>query len=540
MKSHCLPFSQIPHTTKLFQDFLSHSPEVQQFYPHSPRFSEWFQERAANLNYDSARRKQVCEVLERQNTFWNASPKTMANIARLRAGAGAVVTGQQVGLFGGPLFSLFKALSAVKLAQVATEAGVDCVPIFWLATEDHDLDEINHVSLIASDGSLNTVTASSSAAANAPVGTIKFGTEIEDAVEKIAQLLGDSEISTAIREAYRPGETFGTAFAKLFSRLFSDWGVILLDASDAEFHRISEPIYVAAARQSRELNEALLSRGKELEHAGYHQQVKVTSSSTLLFNIRNGARLPVHRHTSATGELVEFVIGEEKVSEHDLLSAISASPETFSPNVLLRPVIQDFLLPTLAYAGGAAEIAYFAQVGEVYRILLGTITPVVPRFSATAIDTKQQLLLERHGLRLQDFFKGPEAIRETVAAGTLPQALSKSMDAAEASLHKSMSEVSEALGALDKTLIQSAATAESKMMHQLASLRSRAARAELRTSEVLERHAELLNNSLYPKKSLQEREIAGVYFLARHGFEFLHELAATLHPDCLDHQIISI
>src|SRR5437867_671553 len=154
VKSQCLPFSQIPHTTRLFADFLYDFPKVQQFYPRPPHIHEWLRDETSALRYDSGRRERVAAILERQNKTWNASPKTQESIARLRAGAYAIVTGQQVGLFGGPLFSIFKALSAIKVAEEATASGVDCVPIFWLATEDHDLAEVNHTSIPAANGSL--------------------------------------------------------------------------------------------------------------------------------------------------------------------------------------------------------------------------------------------------------------------------------------------------------------------------------------------------------------------------------------------------
>ena len=152
MKSQCLPFRQIPHTTQLFTDFLSWSPSIQPFYSRSPHFSEWMKDETSAIRYDSARRERVAGILERQNKAWDASPKTLENIARLRSGACAVVTGQQVGLFGGPLFSIFKALTTVKLADEATAAGLNSVPVFWLATTDHDIDEIRHVSILGADG----------------------------------------------------------------------------------------------------------------------------------------------------------------------------------------------------------------------------------------------------------------------------------------------------------------------------------------------------------------------------------------------------
>jgi len=539
VKSECLPFSQIPHTTKLFTDFLSYSPKVREFFPHSPRFSEWFRDERAVLGYLSDRRERVCAALERQNSAWSASSKTIENITRMKAGASAVVTGQQVGLFGGPLFSLFKALTAVKLAEQASDAGVDCVPVFWLATEDHDLEEINHVTIPGGDWALHSVGTQSTGKLNAPVGTIKYGNEIEEATRQVAELLGESEINDVLSEAYRPGETFGTAFARLFSQLFADWGVILLDASDPELHRIAEPIYLAAIERTAELDSKLEARGQALEAAGYHQQVKVTASSTLLFTLSDGARVPIHREPGGESATIGFVVGEQEVSQAELLSRISSAPENFSPNVLLRPVVQDYLLPTLAYAGGAAEIAYFAQVGEVYQTLLGKITPIVPRFSGTILDAKPKVVLERFNLRLTDVFRGLESLRETLAEQAMEQILQKSFDAAESALQNAMTPIRESLNNLDKTLVESATTAESKMLYQLRGLRSKAARAELRQSEVLQRKAEILSNMLYPNKSLQEREIGGIYFLARRGNDFLRELHDAIQTDCLDHQILT-
>ena len=539
MKSECLPFSQIPHTTRLFSDFLSDYSKVQQFYPRSAYFNQWFKDEASNLSYAAERREAVSMILDRQNQSWNASAKAVENVARLRAGASAVVTGQQVGLFGGPSFTIFKALTAIKLADQATRSGVDCVPVFWLATEDHDLAEVNQVSIPGPDGSLQKLTAPAEGLSNAPVGTVRFGSEIDAVVEAATGLIVPGEVSDFLREAYRSGETFGNAFARLLARLFADWGVILMDAADPEFHRIAEPVYRAAIERAADLDEALLSRGKALESAGYHQQVKVTPSSTLLFTVQNGARIPVHRRVSGDGS-AEFLIEEERISKADLLSRVASSPWDFSGNALLRPVIQDYLLPTLAYTGGSAEVAYFAQVAVVYEMLLGRVTPIVPRFSATIVEPKPKTFLERYGLRLPDLFLGPENLREQMASRTLPEELQSAFDQAEASLEKSLATIREGLARLDSTLVDSATNAAAKMQHQLSQLRSKAARAELRHAEVLTRKADVLSNLLYPGKALQEREIAGVYFVARYGRELLRDMYETIHPDCVDHQVISL
>ncbi|MGB7147642.1 MAG: bacillithiol biosynthesis cysteine-adding enzyme BshC, partial [Terriglobales bacterium] len=514
------------------------------FYPRSPIFSEWLKDESQRVTYDAARRAKVGDILARQNRAWEASPRTLANIDRLRKGALVAVTGQQVGLFGGPLFSIFKALTAVKLADEATAAGVDCVPVFWLATEDHDLAEVSHVALLAEQRppepfAVDPDAFESNLVTDAPVGTIKFGPGITPIVHRAAGLLGDSDISTWLREAYRPGENLGSAFALLFARLFADWGVILLDPADKDFHDLAKPLFREAIERSSELDDALLVRGKAIEAAGYHQQVKVTSATTPLFAVKNGARTAIRRRNNSTnGE--EFAVGEEHISRAELLDRIEKSPENFNPNVLLRPVVQDYLLPTLAYTGGAAEVAYFAQVGVVYEKLLGRVTPVLPRFSATLIEPKPERILSRYQLSLPDVLQGLDKVREALAARSLPPELQARFEAAYASVERSMTALRESIAKLDSTLIDTAESARSSMAHQIDRLRARVARAEELRNEVITRHAEVLTNALFPHKSLQEREVAGVSFVARYGPDLLANLYQLIRPDCHDHQVIEV
>jgi bacillithiol synthase len=542
VKAQCLPFARIPHTSRLFTDFLAYSPDVQPFYPHSPHFREWMNSEAAALKYDAPRRERVSTILERQNKSWGASAQTLSNLSRFRSGAAAIVTGQQVGLFGGPMFSIYKALSAVKLAEEATAAGIEAVPIFWLATYDHDLAEINHVSMPGPDGLLRTLTTSSHSVAGAPVSEVQLGDEILPLVDEAAALLGDSEATEILRECYRPGEKLGIAFARFYARVFAPWGVIVLDASDPELHRVAEPIYRAAAEQAPEIAEALLAKGKALEAAKYHSQVKVTSSSVLLFTLQNGVRTPIQRR-SVNGSS-EFVIASEtspeKLSSSELLERIANSPEKFSPNVLLRPVVQDYLLPTLAYAGGAAEAAYFAQASAVYEKILGHVTPIVPRFSATLVEPKVQHKLQHYGVTVLDAFQGADAFRNKLAARSLPQDLQNAFERATKSVDEAFSSLHESLAKLDPTLVDASQTGASKIRYQLDRLRERAMAAELRRSEVVSHHAAKLSQALYPEDALQERGIAGIYYLARHGSDLLKNIYDSIHSDCLDHQILEL
>ena len=370
------------------------------------------------------------------------------------------------------------------------------------------------------------------------MGTVKFGPEIEALTERAAALLGDSEIATWLREAYHAGETLGSAFALLFTRLFAKWGVILLDPADKDFHGLAQPLFRSAIERASELDEALLARGKVLETAGYHQQVKVTSASTLLFEVKDGARTVIRRKNNGNG--AEFVVGDERASAEDLLRRIEEAPEKFNPNALLRPVVQDYLLPTLVYAGGAAEVAYFAQAAVVYEKLLGRVTPILSRFSATLVEAKPERILTRYELGLSEVLEGPERVREKIGARSLPSDLQARFEEAYASVERSMTKLGESIGKLDSTLITTAEETRDSMRHKINKLQMRATRAELLRNEVISRHADILNNALFPNKALQEREIAGVSFVARYGLQLLDEIYEQIHPDCHDHQVLEL
>src|SRR5690348_11768042 len=210
--SECLPFSSIPHTSRLFQDFLHHFERVQRFYARPPLDSSWWQEEQQKIDYPAERRQAVAAILERQNRGFGAGEKTLANIERLRAGAAAVVTGQQVGLFGGPLFCLLKAVTAASYAE-----KIGAVPVFWLATEDHDFEEINYVNFPETDH-LKKFSVNVPHTEGAPVGKIIFTDEITAAVQQVQALLGASEVAELLAASYRRGEDFGSAFAQLYSR----------------------------------------------------------------------------------------------------------------------------------------------------------------------------------------------------------------------------------------------------------------------------------------------------------------------------------
>lgn len=534
MRAETLPLAQLPHVTRLYSHYLTNFSKVLPYYGCPPLSRDWMAGAAALPSaYPDDRRHRVTSVLEAQNKSWNAGAQTLANIARLRAGASAVVTGQQVGLFGGPLYAILKAITAIKLAEEATVAGTDAVPIFWLATEDHDLAEVAFAH-IPGPTHLQKVTILPNAAEDAPISAIHLDDEITIAAKTAAELLGDSEVANWLRDFYRPGATLGDAFARLFARLFADHGLILLDPANSELHQIARPMYAAAAEHAADLTQALLERDQRLESAGYHAQVKVTNSSTLLFVLEGGARRPIQR---ANGS---FTIGKKKLTATELRARIAAAPEDFSPNALFRPVVQDYLLPTIAYVGGPAEVAYFAQSAVVYEKLLGRITPILPRISATLVEPRINRKLEQHKLIVPMAFHGEEVLARTIATHGLPSELTAKFASARETLDSTLASIDAALEKLDPTLKAAAGRSTSKMRYQLSRLEQRAALTLQRRQQDIARHAHEISTALYPHKNLQEREVAGIYFVARYGPQLIADIKAQAQAATADHQVFCL
>lgn len=535
MQADCFSFDAIPGSSRLFLDYLQSFPQVSRFYAASPIAIPNAIGSLPSAPSSPELRAEVADVLMEQNRRWGPSPATLANIERLRQGARAVVTGQQVVLFGGPAYVLYKALTAIKLAELARRQGRECVPVFWMATEDHDLAEVNHVTLPGSGGTLQRLTTASRGGDDAPVGAIPLDHDLEDLLGNLKQGLGeDNEIYKALQASYQPGNTFTDTFAQLLTRIFGEFGLVLVDPSHPRLHRASAALYIKVVAESASLNQALLDRNRELEAAGYHAQVKVTESTSLLFALRNGARIPIHRDGEG------FRIAGQPLSASELQSQIADSPESFSPNALLRPVVQDHLFATLAYVGGPAEIAYLAQSQVLYERLLGRVTPVMPRLSATLIEPRIQQWLAKYHLHFADVMRSPSDLRMVLAKSSMPPELQQRFTESQEKLEAALVPLQQALRQLDSTIADAAETASRKMHYQLDHLKALASRAEMRRNAEIERHAQALWSSLYPENGLQERAIGGVYFLAKYGAALLQQLYEQVRPECMNHLLITL
>src|SRR5229473_2243091 len=514
-----IPFRRLPHQPKLFVRLIEDFASVSQFYAHAPNLEE-VKRVAASLDFPAERRREVAAILRAQNAALGASDGVIQNLGKLERGAVAVVSGQQVALFSGPSYAIYKALTAIQFAHELSEAGIPAVPIFWMATEDHDLDEVRHVTWFDSGKLVNFKLAAGDTPAR-PVGNIRLGPAIEEHVRKAAGLLSgpaSDATSQILEQSYRPEETYGSAFGKLFARLFAEQGLILLDPLDARLHRIAAPLYRRALEERDALNEELLQRGEDLKRAGFDAQVKVTTRSTLLFSLRDGVR---QASTASNGK---FKAGELSWAREETLRRVDAEPEPFSPNALLRSVVQDYFLPTAAYLGGPAEISYFAQSEVVYRRLLGRMPVVLQRADFTLLDAKAEKLLQRYNLCIENIWSGPQELRRRMEAVSVPPALAKKFERKKAQIEKDLEQLGKEIEKLDPTLSGSVETARSKISFQLENLLRKTGRALDERNGLISGYVEFLENLLYPNKTLQSRQLCFLPFLARWGMEGLKEL----------------
>src|SRR5712692_3152501 len=512
MDCRVLPLRQLPHQPKLFLEYLNHFEKVKSFYVHPPAMPAVTRE-ARKLDHPGERRAEVTSILRRQNIALGAGAETLSNLDRLEKAAVAVVSGQQVGLFSGPAYSVYKALTAVQISEELTRGGISAVPVFWMATEDHDLDEVRHTTWF-DQGKLVRFELPAAAETSRPVGRIPLGPQIEPLVQEAAELLanrGSDLLAQYLIESYRPDETYGSAFGKLFARVFAQHGLILMDPLDMGLHKVAAPLYQHALAERDALNEKLLQRGKDLDRAGFAAQVRVTSRSTLLFHLADGERQVV---TASAGK---FQAGEKTWARDELVHMTHTEPENFSPNALFRPVVQDYLLPTAAYIAGPAEISYFAQSEVVYRRLLGRMPVMLPRAGFTLVDAKAKKLLGRYGLTVEDVWAGSQGLRHKMERQSVPGSLSKDFDRDQKQIAKMLAHLGKKIEKLDPTLKGTIERARKRIEYHIEKLRRKAGRAQDQKAGLISSHEQYLESLLDPHKGLQERELCLLPFLARWG-----------------------
>jgi len=525
MEPSCVQQTTIPGTSKLFNDYLYEFERVSRFYPAHFLESDSFARAAKRVQYPEARRARMVSVLRVQNGDSEALGKFADSNTM------AVVTGQQVGLLSGPAYTIFKALTAVKLAAHLSENGIPAVPIFWLATEDHDLAEVDHAWVFDHRATPARISFEAGTPSGGPVGDVQIRDLPLDALRRaLGELPFADDVIRLVEDTYRPGAKLGVAFHAFLRKVLETYGILYLNPLAPEVREIAQPFLLDAITRIPELREALRSRNDELLAAGYHAQVHFDDASSLLFVINEAKRVPLRW---VDGRLV----AKDRSYSMDELHAANGR---ISPNALLRPVMQDYLLPTVSYVAGPSEIAYMAQAEVLYEKLLGRMPVIFPRNSFTLLDAHATKLKDRYDVAFTDLLACEQNVRAHIAARLVPQDIREDLTSARSAIDATLGELRTRLQAFDPTLAAAAGTSSAKVLYQLDKLTRKTARETLHRDERASRDAEYLLNLVYPHRHLQERFYSIAPFLARHGLDLPQRLLSLVQLACPDHMVRTV
>lgn len=549
LKTETLSFNKIPRQSALFLDFQADAPGLEKFYPEKQTPLKTFAEKV--LSAYKIDRNALCDVLVEINANFKAEDaKTFENIALLREkNCLAVVTGQQAGLFSGSLYAVYKALSAVKLCEELKKQNVNAVPIFWIAEEDHDFDEVKKTFVPGKKfepptDEFNLIEIENTpkrGKQNLPVGLIDLDETISETIEKLLKDLPRTEFTARIGnllfETYRPEETYGGAFAKFLAKIFAGYGLIFLAPLNKKLKKLCAPIFAAAIENSDKINSALLRRNDELKDKNYSPQILATEDSFPFFYLNeSGERLALRRDLRS-GK-IKAQKSETEFDKETLKNVAENEPRRLSPNALMRPVVQDYLLPTLVYFGGAAEIAYFAQNSVIYKILERPATPIQHRASFTIIEAKHARTLEKYRLSFADLFKGKETVLAETVERFLNNKAAREFAEVEEIINAQLNRLDRHLLASEPTLSANLANRRRKIIWHIGALRKKYHRAEIFKHEVARRRIEALFITLLPHNALQERTLNVVTFLNLYGENFIDWIYEAIDTNEKDHQIL--
>ena len=535
-------FSDIPGHQNLFLDYLYEFENVSDFYPYDFRnrdnYLKIFKNILEKRSYLSA---DISQLISNQYSNINKSETTEGNIKKLSDKKTlAIVTGQQLGILGGPLYTFYKIITAIKLSRFLSERYNDYnfVPVFWLEGDDHDFNEVRAIKIIDEGNSLLNIGYKEEIEeddAKQSVGHIKFDSTIQDFFDNLGKNLKDTEFKVQLlnelKDFYSEGKSFKEAFKDLIFKYFDEYGLIIFDPQEIEVKRLLKPIFKKEITDFRLHTEKLVHLSATLEEL-YHAQVKVKPVN--LFLNYDGGRHSVEPVDN------EFRLRRKRKSftYDQLLELLENEPDKFSPNVLLRPICQDFLLPTAFYIGGPSEISYFAQIKPLYEFY-DIVQPIIyPRSSATILESTIENILEKHSVQINDLFIDVENVKKKIINSVAESSIDAMFDGLTKQVETAFDQLKEKLIDLDKTIADASNRYRDKIFSSINELKSKAEKAQQKKYEVTLRQIDKAAINLFPNSNLQERELNFVYYVNKYGNEFIKKIFDELQINKFEHQIL--
>lgn len=538
-------FSDLPGHTNLFLDYLYEFENVSRFYNSNFRRKDLYPRLFDSvIKHYKQNRNYISTIIREQYIGKTLSESTSRNIDLLKErNTLTIITGQQVGIGTGPLYTLYKILTIVKLAKQLNDDfdNFNFVPIFWLAADDHDFEEISTVSIINKENKLVKIKytdgfpedAVRNSMANTPITD-----SIKEFIEKIALELRDTEFKKPLLEkleaAYRPGASIKNAFRDFAFSLFDHLGIILFDPTDVKFKELLKPIFTKEINEYRTHTEKLISISAQLEEV-YHTQVKVRPIN-LFMTYENG------RHLIEPTDDNDYRLKRKRVrfSKQELLNLIEKSPEIFSANVLLRPITQDFLFPNAAYIGGPGELSYFAQVSALYHFFDVPTPLIYPRSSVTILEKYVATVLEKYSIKLLEVYVNSEGAKEKVLSTVSDVDLSKNYYETRERILTALEMYRSLVSDVDRTIGDSGLRTKQKIEGLLDEYFAKSNEALHKKYDVILKQFEKVSTNLYPDSVLQEREYSILYFLNKYGDSFITKVYGELTINQFEHQIITL
>lgn len=520
---------RLNYSNSLANDYLQDFSRVQEFFTYNPFKPESFIARSAHLDntYSGERRSLVTQVMREYNSGLGAGPETLASVEVFsRPDALAVVTGQQAGILGGPLYSVYKALTAIQLAsRMSKELARPVVPIFWIAAEDHDYTEVNEVNVLDREGQKLKLALDYQPDRKYSIGDIAVPNQFEALLADLGGLTQDTEFKAGFLELLRKSAQESENLADWFGRILLDWlgplGLILINPLDKRLRALESEIFTGAIDRFSRINDVVSGNGAALAAKGYPVSVSKDSDNVNLFMYMEQERLAL------TGSAEGFKLKgrEHTFGEEELLAIIAAEPERFSPNVVLRPLTQDVLLPTLAYVGGPGEISYCCQYKGVYELFNMEMPIIFPRANLTLVEGGSEKYLRKYQVSLEDLFNRQEEIQQE----NLKQRDEVGIDQIFADLEEKIAAayvpVVSAIKGLDPALGKLGEENKERVISQVNWLRGKTLQAHRKANDVFIRQFRKLCSSLAPNGQLQERVYGGALFVLKYGPAIWRDLA---------------
>lgn len=542
-------FSSIPSFGNLFLNYIYDFDKLSKFYRFDYRSDEAFREcielkKESYLNNKNFFRKELTEILKEQNREFECGDETFENIEILNdKDSFTVVTGQQLGFLTGPYYTILKALNTVQLCEKLREKFPEYkfVPVFWLEADDHDFIEINNVNVISKENELKNISYFEGGLEKEkylmPAGKIKFDGFINKFTEDVESSMNSTDFSAdlfgGIRKIYHEGADIKTAFAKCMNFLIGDKGIVFIDASDVRIKKMLQPVFEKELSTFPGVCEKVIETSVELEE-NYDVQVKPKAIN--LFYIHEGNRYLLEPRE---GDVFALKNSRTKFTKIDLFEILKNNPERFSWNVVTRPICQDYLLPTVAYAGGPSEISYFGQFGEVYKFFNIPMPVIYPRTSVTILEKKVIVFLEKYGLKFEDLLNENE-LKQKLIANTQELNSEEIFSELKDELRALFYTYEKTLEKIDINQTKSFSKRNEQFLESLNIAKDRFAEAQSKGSEVISNQLRKILVNVYPENTLQERVLNITYFVNKYGPGIVDHIYRQTDISDFSHQLLDV